>query len=210
MEKLEALTRSVIEGDAARTNELTRQLLNDGLTAERLLTRALIPAMRVVGDRYESGEIFVPEMLLSAHAMKGAMQILGPLLAESGVESKGKVVIGTVKGDLHDVGQNLVAVMLEGSGFEVVNLGVDVAEDRFIGAVKANEADILAMSALLTTTMVNMKVVLDSLEESGLRQRVKTMIGGAPVSQVYADQIGADGFAPDAAAAVKLAGRLLA
>jgi len=210
VEKLEALTRSVIEGDAARTNELTRQLLNDGLTAERLLTRALIPAMRVVGDRYESGEIFVPEMLLSAHAMKGAMQILGPLLAESGVESKGKVVIGTVKGDLHDVGQNLVAVMLEGSGFEVVNLGVDVAEDRFIGAVKANEADILAMSALLTTTMVNMKVVLDSLEESGLRQRVKTMIGGAPVSQVYADQIGADGFAPDAAAAVKLAGRLLA
>ena len=190
--------------------KLTQKALNEGLNAEEVLNKALIPAMNVVGEQYERGERYIPEMLLSAQAMKGAMEKLRPFLVKGGVKLKGKVVIGTVEGDLHDIGKNLVSMMLEGAGFEVHDLGTDVPASRFIEAIKEHDADLVGMSALLTTTMVHMPEVIKALEENGLRDRVKVMIGGAPVTQGYADEIGADGYAPDAASAVKLAERLMA
>ena len=207
---LEDLKRSVIEMEVERTAELTQKALDEGLSAEEILNKALVPAMDVVGEQYERGKRYVPEMLLSAHAMKGAMEKLRPLLAKSGVEPKGRVVIGTVEGDLHDIGQNLVSMMLEGAGFEVHNLGTEVTADRFVAEAKERDADLVGISALLTTTMIHMPEVIEALKENGLRDRVKVMIGGAPVTQEYADEIGADGYAPDAAAAVKLAERLMA
>lgn len=207
---LEDLKRSVIEMKVEKVTELTQKALDEGLGAEEILNKALVPAMDVVGEQYERGERYVPEMLLSAHAMKGAMEKLRPLLAKSGVEPKGRVVIGTVEGDLHDIGQNLVSMMLEGAGFEVYNLGAEVPAERFVEGAKEREADLVGMSALLTTTMIHMPEVIEALKGNGLRDRVKVMIGGAPVTQEYADEIGADGYAPDAAAAVKLAERLMA
>jgi len=209
MEKLDALKESVIEREVKKTAGLTQKALDKGLSPEEILTQALIPALRVVGEQYERGEIFIPEMLLAARAVKGAMEILKPRLAESGVESKGRVVIGTVKGDLHDIGMNLVAMMLEGAGFEVHNLGIDVSVSQFVEAAKEDDADIVGMSALLTTTLVYMPQVIKALEENRLRDRVKAIIGGAPVTQKYADKIGADGYAQDAASAVKLVERLI-
>jgi 5-methyltetrahydrofolate--homocysteine methyltransferase len=210
MKILEDLKASVISMEVEKTIELTQKALDEGLSAEEILNKALIPAMNVVGEEYERGERYVPEMLLSAHAMKGAMEKLRPLLAKSGVEPKGRVVIGTVEGDLHDIGQNLVSMMLEGAGFEVYNLGADVPAERFVEGVQKHKADLVGLSALLTTTMVHMPEVIEALKENGLRDRVKVMIGGAPVTQGYANEIGADGYAPDAASAVKLAEQLMA
>lgn len=203
------LKQSVIDMEVEKATELTQKALDEGTEAEKVMNEALVPAMDAVGDQYEKGERYVPEMLLSAQAMKGGMQLLRPLLAESGVEPKGRIVIGTVEGDLHDIGQNLVSMMLEGAGFEVTNLGAETPAGEFVSSVKDNSADILGISALLTTTMTHMPEVIDALQEDGLRENVKVMVGGAPVSQDYADEIGADGYASDASSAVKLAEELV-
>jgi 5-methyltetrahydrofolate--homocysteine methyltransferase len=206
---LDDLKQSVIDMEVDKATELTQKALDEGLDAEKVLNEALVPAMDAVGDQYEKGERYVPEMLLSAQSMKGGMQLLRPLLAESGVEPKGRIVIGTVEGDLHDIGQNLVSMMLEGAGFEVTNLGAETPADEFVSSVKDNNADILGLSALLTTTMTHMPEVIDALKEDGVRDNLQVMIGGAPVSQDYADEIGADGYASDASSAVKLAEQLI-
>jgi len=205
----EDLKVAVIDMEVERAVELTKKALDEGRKAEDIMNSSLVPAMDIVGEQYDKGEKYVPEMLLSAKAMKAAMGLLRPLLVESGVEMKGKIAIGTVEGDLHDIGQNLVSMMLEGAGFEVINLGAETPADTFVESVKENKPDIVGMSALLTTTMLHMPEVIDALKEAGLRDQVKVMIGGAPVTQEYADEIGADGYAPDAASAVKLANKLL-
>lgn len=201
---LEDLGQAVFDMDEDTTVELTEEAIDEGLDPEVILNDSLVPAMDEVGEEYEKGERYVPEMLLSAEAMKGAMELLRPLLAESGVEPAGIVVLGTVEGDLHDIGQNLVSMMLEGAGFEVINLGAETPAEEFVEAVKEHGANILGMSALLTTTMTHMPDVIEALEEEGIRDQVQIAIGGAPVSQDYADEIGADGYAADAAAAVNL------
>ena len=204
----EDLKVAVIDMEVERAVELTKKALDEGKKAEDIMNSSLVLAMDIVGEQYDKGEKYVPEMLLSAKAMKAAMGLLRPLLVESGVEMKGKIAIGTVEGDLHDIGQNLVSMMLEGAGFEVINLGAETPADTFIESVKENKPDIVGMSALLTTTMLHMPEVINALKEAGLRDQVKVMIGGAPVTQEYADEIGADGYAPDAASAVKLAKKL--
>lgn len=201
---LEDLGQAVFDMDEDTTVELTEEAIDEGMDPEVILNDSLVPAMDEVGEEYEKGERYVPEMLLSAEAMKGAMGLLRPLLVESGVEPAGIVVIGTVEGDLHDIGQNLVSMMLEGAGFEVTNLGAETPAEEFVEAVKENDANVLGMSALLTTTMTHMPDVIEALEEEGVREQVDVAIGGAPVSQDYADEIGADGYAADAAAAVNL------
>ncbi len=201
---LEDLGQKVFDMDPDGAKDLTQKALEEGYEAEKLLNQSLIPAMDRVGEEYENGNRYVPEMLLSAEAMKGAMDILRPKLAESGVEPKGKIVIGTVDGDLHDIGQNLVSIMLEGAGFEVKNLGAETTAEEFVEAVEEMDANVLGMSALLTTTMTHMPEVIDALEEAGLREEVNVIIGGAPVSEDYAQQIGADGYAPDAASASRV------
>lgn len=206
---LDELKQSVIDMEVETATELTQKALDEGMDAEKVLNEALVPAMDAVGGQYEKGERYVPEMLLSAQAMKGGMQLLRPLLAESGVEPKGRIVIGTVEGDLHDIGQNLVSMMLEGAGFEVTNLGAETPADEFVSSVKDNSADILGLSALLTTTMTHMPEVIDALKADGVRDNLQVMIGGAPVSQDYAEEIGADGYASDASSAVKLAEELI-
>lgn len=201
---LEDLGQAVFDMDEDTAVELTEKAIDEGMDPEVILNDSLVPAMDEVGEEYEKGERYVPEMLLSAEAMKGAMKLLRPLLAESGVEPAGIVVIGTVEGDLHDIGQNLVSMMLEGAGFEVINLGAETPAEEFVDAVKEHNANVLGMSALLTTTMTHMPDVIEALEEEGIRGQVDIAIGGAPVSQDYADEIGADGYAADAAAAVNL------
>jgi 5-methyltetrahydrofolate--homocysteine methyltransferase len=208
MSHLETIYQAVLEGDAAGTQTGVQAALDENLEAERILKEGLIPAMTEVGRLFEENEYFVPEMLISARAMQSGLNLLKPYLVSSGVPAAGKVVIGTVKGDLHDIGKNLVMMMLEGSGFEIIDLGTDVSPQQFTESVQENQASILAMSALLTTTMPNMKDTIDELAERGLRERVKVIVGGAPLTQAYADQIGADGFAPDASAAARLARRL--
>jgi len=205
---LDELRAKVIEMDPEKVAQLTQKALGEGISAKELLDQALIPAMEIVGDEYERGERFIPEMLVSANAMKKAMQLLRPLLMKSGAKMKGEVVMGTVEGDIHDIGLNLVVMMLEGAGFVVQNLGTDVPAKEFVKAVKEDEVHLVGMSALLTTTMLKMREVIEALKESGLRDKVKVMIGGAPVTQDYADEIEADGYAPDAFSAVKLADRL--
>jgi 5-methyltetrahydrofolate--homocysteine methyltransferase len=205
---LEQIRASVIEGNAKGTEAQVQQALDEGLPAEEILNAALIPAMGEVGAKFEEGEYFVPEMLISARAMQAGLKLLKPLLAESGTEPIGKVAIGTVKGDLHDIGKSLVAMMLEGAGFEIVDLGVDVTPEKFVDAVK-NGVNVVAMSALLTTTMPNMSNTIKAITDAGLRDRVHIMIGGAPVTESYAKQIGADGYAPDASSAVRKARELL-
>jgi 5-methyltetrahydrofolate--homocysteine methyltransferase len=201
---------AVLEGNAPAARSLVEQALSDGVDPQSLLDESLIPAMDEVGRRFEANEYFVPELLIAARAMKGAMELLRPRLAESGAEPVGRVVIGTVRGDLHDIGKNLVAAMLEGGGFEVVDLGVDVSPERFIAAAQEQQAQIIAMSALLTTTMMGMKGTIDALAESGLRDQVKVMVGGAPVTQRFAEEIGADGFSDNASGAVRVARGLAA
>jgi 5-methyltetrahydrofolate--homocysteine methyltransferase len=209
-EKLKAIYDGVVEGDNASVQQLVQESLGSGTSASSILNEALIPAMAEVGRLFEEGEYFVPEMLISARAMKGAMALLKPHLQLAEVKFAGTVVIGTVKGDLHDIGKNLVGLMLEGAGFQVKDLGSDVTPEKYIEAVRESNANVVAMSALLTTTMVNMKSTITALEEAGLRDKVKVMIGGAPVTDSFARQIGADGYAPDASRAVAVAKTLVA
>jgi 5-methyltetrahydrofolate--homocysteine methyltransferase len=209
MNQIEQVREAVIDGDARGTVARIEAALAEGVDPEAILRDGLISGMREVGQLYESGEYFVPEMLISARAMSAALVVLRPRLASEGVESSGKVVIGTVHGDLHDIGKSLVVMMLEGAGFEVVDLGIDVPPERFVEAVRAESPQLVALSALLTTTMMNMGKVIEALAAAGVRDGVKVMIGGAPISQSFADQIGADGYSADAASAPALAGRLV-
>jgi corrinoid protein of di/trimethylamine methyltransferase len=205
---LQPLYDAVLEGDARTARSTAEQALAEGADPQALLDQYMIPAMDEVGRRFEANEYFVPELLIAARAMKSALELIRPKLAESGAEPVGRVVIGTVRGDLHDIGKNLVAAMLEGGGFQVVDLGVDVPPEKFIAAVRESNAEIIAMSALLTTTMPGMKTTIEAIQAAGIRDQVKVMIGGAPVTQRYADEIGADGFSDNASGAVRLARRL--
>ena len=200
---------AVVDGDQDLTGDLVTQALRAGIGAEAVLREGLIAAMTEVGNRFECGEFFVPDMLVSARAMEAGMERLRPHLVAADVKPVAKVVIGTVKGDLHDIGKNLVAMMLEGAGFQVNDLGVDVPAERFVQCAQEMGADLVALSALLTTTMPSMKAVVEALEKAGLRGRVKVLIGGAPITQAFADRIGADGYAPDAAAAAPRARQLV-
>jgi 5-methyltetrahydrofolate--homocysteine methyltransferase len=204
-EILSTISTAVIEGNLDDIVELTEDALDEGLEAQEILNQGLMPGMDHVGVEFKAGNMFVPEVLRSARAMQASMNILKPLLAESGVKMVGKVLLGTVKGDLHDIGKNLVGMMCEGAGFEVKDLGKDVAPESFVEAVKEFEPDVLGMSALLTTTMRAMEHTIKALEEAGVRDQVKVMIGGAPVTQSFADQIGADGYASNAASAAEMA-----
>lgn len=199
---------AVLEGNAPAAKAVTQAAITDGANPQELLDNYMIPAMDEVGRLFEANEYFVPELLIAARAMKGALEIVRPLLAQSGSKPVGKVVIGTVRGDLHDIGKNLVAAMLEGGGFEVIDLGVDVAPEKFIETITAQNAQIIAMSALLTTTMPGMKTTIDALVAAGVRKNVKVMVGGAPLTQRYADEIGADGFSDNASSAVRIAREL--
>ncbi len=203
MTVIDELREGVIQGQANVALEKVKQALDEGFAADVILNDGLISAMGKVGQMYEEGIVFVPEMLIAARAMDKALQILRPYLVEQGVKPLGKVAIGTVKGDLHDIGKKLVAMMLEGSGFEIIDLGIDAAPEKFVDAVQNRGANVVALSALLTTTMPNMKNVVEALKQSGVRDKVRIIIGGAPVNQAYADQIGADGYAPDASSAVR-------
>lgn len=203
MSIIDELREGVIEGQANVAVEKVNKALEEGIAADVILNDGLIAAMSKVGQLYEEGVVFVPEMLIAARAMDKALQILRPYLVEQGVKPLGKVAIGTVKGDLHDIGKKLVAMMLEGSGFEIIDLGIDAAPEKFVDAVQNRGANVIALSALLTTTMPNMKNVVEALKQSGVRDKVRIIIGGAPVNQAYADQIGADGYAPDASSAVR-------
>ncbi|MBE7487337.1 corrinoid protein [bacterium] len=205
MSALQELYTAVLEGNANSAKTVTQQLLDAGTDPQELLNKAMIPAMDEVGRRFETNEYFVPELLISARAMKGALELVKPLLVAGGMQPVARVAIGTVKGDLHDIGKNLVAAMLEGGGFEVVDLGVDVSPEKFIEAVKAKNASVVALSALLTTTMPAMGTVIKALEEAGVRKQVKVIIGGAPITRQYAEQIGADGYSDNANGAVAIA-----
>lgn len=206
---LKTIYESVIEGDAAGVQSGVNAALSAGIAPEVILNQALIAAMEEVGKRFEEGEFFVPEMLIAARAMQSGLNLLKPQLAAGGIKAAGKVAIGTVKGDLHDIGKNLVSMMLEGAGYEVVDLGVDVDAQKFVKAAQEG-AQVIGMSALLTTTMNNMQGTLQALEAAGLRGQVKVIIGGAPVTDAYARQIGADAYAPDASSAVRTVRQLLA
>ncbi len=203
--QLEAIFNAVLDGDAAGSKSGVEAALAAGLVPDTILKDGLIAAMGEVGRLFEENEYFVPEMLVSARAMQAGLALLKPYLAESGVAPAGKVVVGTVKGDLHDIGKHLVAMMLEGAGFEVVDLGTDVAPDKFVKAVLEHKPQVIGMSALLTTTMPSMGGTVKALQEAGVRDQVKVMIGGAPVTDKFASQIGADGYSPDASSAVRLA-----
>jgi 5-methyltetrahydrofolate--homocysteine methyltransferase len=205
---LKEIYQGVLDGDMGAVQTSVQAAVDGGMPAGDILQQGLIAAMGEVGQLFEAGEYFVPEMLIAARAMKAGLAILQPLLVDSGVEPVGRVAIGTVKGDLHDIGKNLVAMMLEGAGFEIVDLGTDVAPDQFVAAVKEG-VDLVGLSALLTTTMPGMATIIQALDAAGLRDRVKVMIGGAPVTAEYARQIGVDGFAPDASQAVTLAKSLV-
>ena len=207
MADMQKLYDAVLEGDARTAVEVTKQALAADVDPLELISGTMVPAMDEVGRRYEAEEYFVPELLLSARAMKGAMELLRPLLAERGAQPAGRVAIGTVQGDLHDIGKNLVASLLEGGGFEVHALGADVPPEKFVEAIKEKNASVVCLSALLTVTMPSMKKTIEVLKEAGVRDRVKVMIGGAPVTQQYADEIGADGYGESASAAVVLARR---
>lgn len=196
-------------GEQDRVKELTQEAIKQGVDAEQIIQESFISAMGIVGDKFGAGEIYIPEMLRAARAMKCGMEILRPLLVGNKVQTLEKVVIGTVKGDMHDIGKNLVAMMLEGSGFEVIDLGIDIPANNFVDAVKQYGPRFLAMSALLTTTMEQMKVVVDALQEAGLRQGVKVFVGGAPVTQGFADEIGVDGFGINAGQAAELMKKML-
>ncbi len=204
-----AIGDALIACDEDKVLGLVKGGLDQGVSAKDLLSQGLIAGMDVVGERMEKEEMFIPEVLVAAKAMSAAVQILKPLLAEGDTGAQGKVVIGTVKGDLHDIGKNLVAMMLESAGMEVYNIGVDVAPDKFVSELKARNANILALSALLTTTMPMMKETVAAVAKAGIRDQVRILVGGAPVTQAYAKEIGADGYAPDAGSASKLAKSLL-
>ena len=200
---------ALVEGNQSKLAGLVQGALDSGVPAKQILNEGLITGMDIIGEKMESEDMFIPEVLMAAKAMSGVLEILKPLLAEGEMSLAGKVVIGTVKGDLHDIGKNLVAMMLESSGFEVYNVGVDIAPDKFLSTVKEKGANMVCLSALLTTTMPMMKKVVDAFVESGLRKQVKILVGGAPVTEKFAQEIGADGYAPDAGSAVKVAKAIL-
>ena len=205
MPDLKQLYDSVVSGDAKTTQALTQQALAEGVDPLKLVNDYMVPAMDEVGRRFEANEYFVPELLISARAMKAALELIRPLLTARGDQPLGRVAIGTVKGDLHDIGKNLVGSLLEGGGFEVIDLGVNVTPEKFIATVNEKNANIIAMSALLTTTMPAMKTTIDALKQAGVRDKVKVLIGGAPITQKYAEEIGADGYSENAVGAVALA-----
>ena len=208
-ELVKKIYNGVLEGQHKQVAVDVQAALDAGLNPVLVLNEGMIAAMAEVGRLFEVGEYYVPEMLISARAMQTGLAVLKPLLKEADVKSAGRVIIGTVKGDLHDIGKNLVAMMLEGAGFEIKDMGTDVSPEKFVETVKGGGVDIVALSALLTTTMPNMKATIDALKAAGLREKVKVMIGGAPVTDSYAQQIGADGYSPDASRAVNLAKSLI-
>ena len=208
MADFQGIADALIKGQAPVVKELVQEAVNENVSPEDILLKGLIEGMSVIGARFKNNEVYVPEVLIAARAMHAGMDILKPLLTESGVQPKGVVAMGTVKGDLHDIGKNLVMMMLEGAGFNVVDLGVDVSPEKYIEAIK-NGAQIIGMSALLTTTMPSMKSTIDAINEAGIRDSVKIMVGGAPLTQAFADEIGADGYSPDAASASELALQLM-
>ncbi len=210
MADLSKLYNAVLSGDAKTAAAVTKEAIADNMDPLELVTKHMVPAMDEVGRRFECEEYFVPELLLAARAMKGSLALIRPLLAAQGAEPAGRVAIGTVKGDLHDIGKNLVASMLEGGGFEVIDLGTDVAPEKFVEAVKDRSANVVCLSALLTVTMPSMKTTIEALAKSGVRDRVKVLVGGAPVTEQYASEIGADGYGENANVAVHLARKLLA
>jgi len=209
MAKYQELADAIIRGDNIKSKEITQELVSKGVPATEILNEGLIAGMDVVGKRFKANEMYIPEVLIAARAMHAAMDVLKPLLTESGAPVKGTVLIGTVQGDLHDIGKNLVAMMLEGAGFTVIDIGVDVPAEKFVEAIKENKADIVGLSALLTTTMPAMKEVIEAIRKDPEIKDVKVMVGGAPVTQEYADSIGADGYGPDASTAVDIAEQLL-
>ena len=204
-----AIIDALVGCDEPEVLDLVQNALNEGVAAKEILNQGLIAGMDIVGEKMENEDMFIPEVLMAAKVMSAAVGILKPLLAEEDMSAMGRVIIGTVKGDLHDIGKNLVAMMLESAGFEVYNLGVDISPDKFVSEVNEKNANMVCLSALLTTTMPMMKQTIDAVVESGLRDRVKIMVGGAPVTKNYANEIGADGYAPDAGSATKLAKALL-
>ncbi len=210
MADLKKLYDSVVSGDAKTTQAITKEALAGGVDPLKLVNEYMVPAMDEVGRRFEANEYFVPELLISARAMKAALELIRPLLIARGDHPVGRVAIGTVKGDLHDIGKNLVASLLEGGGFEVIDLGVNVSPEKFIETVNAKQANIIAMSALLTTTMPSMKTTIDALKQAGVRNKVKVLIGGAPITQKYAEEIDADGYSENAVGAVALAKKAVA
>jgi len=209
MSVLDQILESLIKGKAKEVKELVEKAINEKVPPADILNKGLLAGMSLIGERFKKNEVYVPEVLIAARAMKSGMEVLKPLLASAGVEPVGTVVVGTVKGDLHDIGKNLVCMMLEGAGFKVVDAGINVEPDKFIQLAKENSATIIGASALLTTTMTNMKGVVDAVKSAGLADKVKVMIGGAPVTQAFADEIGASGYAPDAASAADLAKKLV-
>ena len=209
MEILEEIAGGVERGDINLVKTLTERALAKNISAETILNKGLVSGMNIVGEKFKKMEIFIPEVLVSAKAMNGGMEILKPLLVQAKVKPRGKIVIGTVRGDLHDIGKTIVAMMLKGAGYEVLDLGTDVPKEKFLEFIKKENAGILGMSALLTTTMTSMKEVIEELKKANLRSKVKVIIGGAPITEAYAEKIGADGYAPDAASAVDLAKNLL-
>ena len=210
MASYEDLAQCVINGDREKVTEITKSLIDEGKDPLEIINKGLIGGMSVVGARFKNDEMFVPEVLMSAKTMGLGMELVKPLIADQGIPTAGKVLLGTVQGDLHDIGKNLVGMMLESAGFSVIDLGIDIKPDKFAAAIKEENPDILAMSALLTTTMMHMKDTIDLLKEQGVRDSIKVIIGGAPISQEFADEIGADGFAPDAASATDLCKELTA
>ena len=205
----EQLSTAVLEGDSTASAEITQQGLDEGLEPQELLNNGLIVGMDEVGVRFRRGDMFVPEVLMSAESMASGMKLLRPLLAESDTKMAGKILMGTVEGDLHDIGKNLVSMMCEGAGFEIVNIGFDAAPAKFIDAIKEHQPDIVGMSAMLTTTMRAMGHTIKAIEEAGLRDQVKIMVGGAPVDQEFADRIGADGYGANAPSSADLAKQLV-
>lgn len=205
---LQEIASNLYNGEEEKVAELVRKALDEGMSPQAVLNDGLIAGMDVVGQDFKNGDLFVPEVLIAARAMQAGMDVLRPLLAQADVPTVGKYVIGTVEGDLHDIGKNLVKMMLEGAGFETIDLGVDVKPAQFVEAVQEHKPRIVGMSALLTTTMVNMKATIEALEEAGLRESVKIMVGGAPVTAAFAEEIGADAYAPDAPTAVDIARKL--
>jgi len=209
MTKYQELADSIIKGDNVKSKEIARGLVDEGVSAVEILNDGLMPGMDVVGKKFKANEFYIPEVLIAARAMHAAMDIIKPLLSETGTDTKGKIIIGTVQGDLHDIGKNLVGMMLEGGGYTVVDLGVDIPSEKFVEEIKKNGVKLIGLSALLTTTMTGMKTVIDTLKADKETAGVKVMVGGAPLTQEYADSIGAAGYAPDASSAVDLANDLL-
>ena len=209
MAKYQDLADAIIAGDNVKSKEVTQELVDSGIDAQEILNEGLVAGMNVVGKRFKANEMYIPEVLIAARAMHAAMDILKPLLSESGAQSKGTILVGTVQGDLHDIGKNLVCMMLEGGGFNVVDIGVDVPNDKFVEEVKKNNVKVLGLSALLTTTMPVMKEVIEALQADNDTKDVKVVVGGAPLTQEYADSIGAAGYAPDASSAVDVVEELI-